>query len=162
MAAEEKQTKRLDPTDESLIRGLAALLDETGLTEIELEQQGARIRITRNVVVAAAAQVAQAAPAANSGAAPGGAEAGSNAAVSADSPGALKSPMVGTAYSAPEPGAPAFVEVGATVQKGQTVMIIEAMKTMNHIPAPKAGTVKAILVENGQPVEFGEPLMIIE
>ena len=161
MAAEEKQTKRLDPTDESLIRGLAALLDETGLTEIELEQQGSRIRITRNVVVAATAPVA---PAASATGAPAPASASENAsaAISADSPGALKSPMVGTAYRAPEPGAPNFAEVGSTVQKGQTVMIIEAMKTMNHIPAPTSGTVKAILVENGQPVEYGEPLMIIE
>lgn len=158
MAAEEKQTKRLDPTDESLIRGLAALLDETGLTEIELEQQGARIRITRNVVVAAAAPVAPAA----SAPAPASASESASAAISADSPGAVKSPMVGTAYRAPEPGAPPFAEVGATVQKGQTIMIIEAMKTMNHIPAPASGTVKAILVENGQPVEYGEPLMIIQ
>lgn len=158
VAAEEKQTKRLDPTDESLIRGLAALLDETGLTEIELEQQGARIRITRNVVVAAAAPVAPAA----SAPAPASASESASAAISADSPGAVKSPMVGTAYRAPEPGAPPFAEVGATVQKGQTIMIIEAMKTMNHIPAPASGTVKAILVENGQPVEYGEPLMIIQ
>jgi acetyl-CoA carboxylase biotin carboxyl carrier protein len=158
VAAEEKQTKRLDPTDESLIRGLATLLNETGLTEIELEQQGARIRITRNVVVAAAAPVAPAAGAP----APASASESTSTAISADSPGALKSPMVGTAYRAPEPGAPPFAEVGATVQKGQTVMIIEAMKTMNHIPAPSSGTVKAIFVENGQPVEYGEPLMIIQ
>jgi acetyl-CoA carboxylase biotin carboxyl carrier protein len=157
VAAEEKQTKRLDPTDESLIRGLAALLDETGLTEIELEQQGTRIRITRNVVVAATAPVA---PAPVIGA-PASASENTNA-IGADSPGAVKSPMVGTAYRAPEPGAPNFAEVGSTVQKGQTIMIIEAMKTMNHIPAPTSGTVKAILVENGQPVEYGEPLMIIQ
>jgi acetyl-CoA carboxylase biotin carboxyl carrier protein len=160
VAAEEKQTKRLDPTDESLIRGLAALLDETNLTEIELEQQGTRIRITRNVVVAATAPVASAALAGTP--ASGGSSENASGAISADSPGAVKSPMVGTAYRSPEPGAPAFAEVGATVQKGQTIMIIEAMKTMNHIPAPSSGTVKAILVENGQPVEYGEPLMIIQ
>jgi acetyl-CoA carboxylase biotin carboxyl carrier protein len=161
VAAEEKLTKRLDPADESLIRGLAALLNETGLTEIELEQQGTRIRITRNVVVAAAASVAPAAPATGASA-PASASENASTAISADSPGAVKSPMVGTAYRAPEPGAPAFAEVGATVQKGQTIMIIEAMKTMNHIPAPASGTVKAIFVENGQPVEYGEPLMIIQ
>jgi acetyl-CoA carboxylase biotin carboxyl carrier protein len=144
--------------DEGLIRGLAELLNDTGLSEIEIEQKGLRIRIARNITMAAA--VAAPYPAAAMPAIAAGAAA---PAPSADNhPGTLKSPMVGTAYRAPEPGAPAFVEVGATVKQGQTVLIIEAMKTMNHIPAPKAGTVKAILVENGQPVEFGEPLMIIE
>lgn len=151
MAAEDQEKKRLDPTDESLIRGLAALLNETGLTEIELEQQGVRIRLTRTVVVAASVPSAVAAAAAPV-----------IATSNADNPGAVKSPMVGTTYRAPEPGAPNFVEIGTVVKQGQTVLIIEAMKTMNHIPAPKSGTVKAVLVENGQPVEYGEPLMIIE
>ena len=140
--------------DEDTIRGLAKLLDETGLTEIEIEREGQRIRIgraARAVSVAAplpAAPVAAAAPA-----------------ISADPakhPGAVPSPMVGTAYLAPSPGAKPFVDVGQTVKTGDTMLIIEAMKTMNQIPAPRGGTVTQILVEDGQPVEFGEPLMIIE
>ena len=140
--------------DEDTIRGLAKLLDETGLTEIEIEREGQRIRIgraARAVSVAAplpAASVAAAAPA-----------------ISADPakhPGAVPSPMVGTAYLAPSPGAKPFVDVGQTVKTGDTMLIIEAMKTMNQIPAPRGGTVSQILVEDGQPVEFGEPLMIIE
>lgn len=145
--------------DESLIRGLAELLNDTGLSEIEVEQKGLRIRIARNLTVAAA--VSAPSPAVHGAAADSAAL--SAAAKDNDShPGTLKSPMVGTAYRAPEPSAPPFVEVGSTVKQGQTVLIIEAMKTMNHIPAPRPGTVKAILVENGQPVEFGEPLIIIE
>jgi acetyl-CoA carboxylase biotin carboxyl carrier protein len=142
--------------DEEVIRGLAELLNDTGLTEIEIEQKGLRIRIARNVTVAAA--VSAPSPAGIADAAPPAAPA-----KDVDShPGTLKSPMVGTVYRGPEPGAPQFVEVGSVVKQGQTVLIIEAMKTMNHIPAPRPGTVKAILVENEQPVEYGEPLMIIE
>jgi acetyl-CoA carboxylase biotin carboxyl carrier protein len=142
--------------DEGLIRGLAELLNETGLSEIEIEQKGLRIRIARNLTVAAVAAPPIAAPSvAPAAAAPSPRDADEH-------PGTLKSPMVGTAYRAPEPGAPAFVEVGSAVKQGDTVLIIEAMKTMNHIPAPRSGTVKAVLVENGQPVEFGEPLLIIE
>jgi len=147
--------------DEEAIRGLAELLNDTGLSEIEVEQKGLRIRVARNfsATVSApgpvtAATAAETAPAQKPAADPD--------ADLATHPGAVTSPMVGTAYRAPEPGAAPFVEVGATVERGQTLMIVEAMKTMNHIPAPRAGTVTAILVENGQPVEYGEPLMIIE
>jgi acetyl-CoA carboxylase biotin carboxyl carrier protein len=145
-----------------LIRELAGLLDETGLTEIEIEQAGLRIRVARQAALAAAI----AAPGAPAPAA-AGQQAVPPAAVTAPKdpdkhPGAVKSPMVGTAYRAPEPGAAAFVEVGTAVKQGQTLLIVEAMKTMNQIPAPRAGIVTAIFVENGQPVEYGEPLMIIE
>jgi acetyl-CoA carboxylase biotin carboxyl carrier protein len=148
--------KKNELVDEGLIRSLAALLNETGLSEIEIEQKGLRVRIARNLTIAAVAPALGSAglTAAPSVIAP---------ARDADThPGTLKSPMVGTAYRAAEPGAPAFVEVGAVVKQGETVLIIEAMKTMNHIPAPRAGTVTAVLVENGQPVEYGEPLLIIE
>jgi acetyl-CoA carboxylase biotin carboxyl carrier protein len=144
--------------DEGLIRGLANLLNDTGLTEIEIEQKGLRVRVARTLTVAAAAPMLAAAPAASAAAAVMPATA-----KDADShPGTVRSPMVGTAYRAPEPGAPTFVEVGSVVKQGQTLLIVEAMKTMNHIPAPRAGTVKSIFIENGQPVEYGEPLMIIE
>ena len=144
--------KKQEVVDEGLIRGLAALLDETGLSEIEIEQKGLRVRIARNLTIAAA--VAPSLAAAPAAIVPGR---------DADThPGTLKSPMVGTAYRAAEPGAAPFVEVGSVVKQGQTVLIIEAMKTMNHIPAPRAGTVTAVFVENGQPVEYGEPLLIIE
>ncbi len=147
------------------IRQLAQVLNDTGLSEIEIERAGLRIRVVRNVTVSAAPQMiaAQAAPA--TAAAPVDAALQSAPVTTSDlanHPGAVKSPMVGTAYRAPEPGASPFVEVGATVTQGQTVLIIEAMKTMNHIPAPVSGTVTSILIENGQPVEFGEPLMVIE
>jgi acetyl-CoA carboxylase biotin carboxyl carrier protein len=145
--------------DEEVIRGLAELLNDTGLTEIEIEQKGLRIRIARNVTVAAAVSAPSPAGTTAASAAPPAAAPTKDA----DShPGTLKSPMVGTVYRGAEPGAPQFVEVGSVVKQGQTVLIIEAMKTMNHIPAPRPGTVKAILVENEQPVEYGEPLMIIE
>jgi acetyl-CoA carboxylase biotin carboxyl carrier protein len=146
--------------DAELIRELAALLDETSLTEIELERAGLRIRVARNVTVAAA--LPSALPQAAAGVpvvAAATAAAGSDM---SKHPGVVPSPMVGTAYWAPEPGAKPFVEVGAKVSIGQTLMIIEAMKTMNQIPSPRAGTVTQILVEDGQPVEFGEPLVIIE
>ncbi len=156
VTVEGNEKKKLDSVDESLIRGLANLLNETGLTEIELEQKGLRVRVARTISIAAAAPMmapGAAAPAAVS----------ASAAKDADShPGTVRSPMVGTAYRAPEPGAPSFVEIGSVVKQGQTLLIVEAMKTMNHIPAPRPGTVKAIFIENGQPVEYGEPLMIIE
>lgn len=157
MTAEMSGKNKHELVDEGLIRGLADLLNDTGLSEIEIEQKGLRIRIARNITMApaiAAPYPAAAMPAVTAGPA---------IAPTADThPGTLKSPMVGTAYRAPEPGAANFVEIGSAVKQGQTVLIIEAMKTMNHIPAQKAGTVKAIFVENGQPVEFGEPLLIIE
>lgn len=146
--------------EQQLIRDLAALLNETGLSEIEIERSGLKVRVARAVQLAAAAPAAVAAAPVAAAAAPASpAEAGAD---SANHPGAVKSPMVGTVYLAPEPGAAAFVDVGSAVSEGQTLMIIEAMKTMNHIPAPRSGTVKQILVENGQPIEFGEPLLIIE
>ena len=140
--------------DEALVRKLAALLKDTGLSEIEFESEGKRIRVNtgHGAPVVHTVPVAAAAPAA-APAAP----------AKADGPpaGALTSPMVGTAYLAAEPGAAPFVKAGDRVNKGQTVLIIEAMKVMNPIPAPHAGTVTQILVQDGQPVEFGEPLMVI-
>lgn len=143
--------------DQDLIRQLAALLKETDLSEIEIETGSLKLRVARqvgqvSVPVAAAPAPAPAAAAAPAPSAPG----------DASHPGALLSPMVGTAYLAAEPGAAPFVTVGSKVSVGQTVLIIEAMKTMNHIPATKAGTVVAILVEDGQPIEFGEPLIVVE
>ena len=142
--------------DHELIRELARLLDETGLTEIEIEHAGLRVRVGR---AAAAAPVAVALPATPQG---GTVTTGPAAADPATHPGVVTSPMVGTAYVGPEPGAPPFVDVGSKVLVGETLMIIEAMKTMNQIPAPRSGTVIEILIEDGQPVEFGEPLIIIE
>ena len=138
--------------DEALVRKLAALLKDTGLAEIEFESEGKRIRVNTGH----GAPVAQAAPVA--------APVVPAAAAKPDGPpaGALTSPMVGTAYLSPEPGAAAFVKAGDRVNKGQTVLIIEAMKVMNPIQAPVAGTVKDILIVDGQPVEFGEALMIIQ
>lgn len=141
--------------EQQLIRELADLLNETGLSEIEIEKSGLKIRVARTIAIQSA--VAAAAPIA-----PAAAEAKPAAVDPAKHPGVVKSPMVGTAYRAPEPGAATFIEVGATVNQGDTLLIIEAMKTMNQIPAPHSGKVKAILFENGQPVEFGEPLVIIE
>jgi acetyl-CoA carboxylase biotin carboxyl carrier protein len=144
--------------DRDLIRDLASLLEETGLTEIEIEQAGLRVRVGRATAVAAhVAPVA--APAA---ATPAATPAPAVPTDLAKHPGAVTSPMVGTAYLAPEPGAAPFVDIGSKVVAGDTLMIIEAMKTMNQIPAPRSGTVTAVLIENGQPVEFGEPLIIIE
>ena len=141
--------------DEALIRKLAKLLKETGLTEIEFETDDARIRVNAgsSAPIIAATPVAAAAPAAAAALSPAGAD--------APAAGSVSSPMVGTAYLAPEPNAAAFVKVGDRVAKGQTILIIEAMKVMNPIPAPHAGTVTQILVQDGQPVEFGEPLMVI-
>jgi acetyl-CoA carboxylase biotin carboxyl carrier protein len=152
-----KDAKGKEGADQALIRDLAELLKETGLSEIEIEREGMRVRVARQV--AAAATLYAGAPAA-AGAAP--AAPAADHADPTKHPGAVPSPMVGTAYLAPEPDAQPFVQVGTRVTQGKTLMIIEAMKTMNHIPAPKAGVVVAILVGNGQPVEFGEPLAIIE
>src|SRR5436190_7991284 len=154
-----KDAKGKESSDQALIRDLAELLEETGLSEIEIEREGMRVRVARQVSVAAPVY-AGAAPSANAMAA--AAPAAAAVADPGKHPGAVPSPMVGTAYLAAEPGAAPFVEIGARVAQGQTILIIEAMKTMNHIPAPKAGVVTAILVGNGQPVEFGEPLAIIE
>ena len=158
-----KDPQQEGSVEQKLIRELAALLDETGLSEIEIEKSGLKVRVARTLrtVEAAVAARHDAALAPSAGpAAPAPATAAP--ADLSKHPGAVKSPMVGTAYRAPEPGAPPFIEVGARVAQGDTLAIIEAMKTMNQIPAPKAGTVAAILFENGQPVEYGEPLVIIE
>jgi acetyl-CoA carboxylase biotin carboxyl carrier protein len=148
--------------DTEFIRKLAQLLQETGLGEIELADGDKRIRVARPAVTVAAAPVAApvaVAPAATAAGAPGAAGANGDL---GKHPGAVKSPMVGTAYLAPEPGKPHFVVVGDKVTAGQTLLIIEAMKTFNPIKAPKAGTVTQILIDNARPVEFGEPLMIVE
>jgi len=147
--------------DQSLIKDLAKLLTETDLSEIEVEQDDLRIRLSRNSSVqhVQVQAPAAAAPAAPPVAAP---TADSASATPAKAAGNVPSPMVGTAYHSPAPDADPFVKVGDSVKAGDTVMIIEAMKTMNQIPAPHAGTVKAILVDDAQPVEFGEQLLLIE
>ncbi len=142
-------------TEQQMIRELADLLNETGLSEIEIEKSGLKIRVARTLNIQSTVAAAPAAAA-------GGQPAKPAASDPAKHPGVVKSPMVGTAYRSPEPGAPAFIEVGARVSQGDTLLIIEAMKTMNQIPAPHSGKVTTILIENGQPVEFGEPLVIIE
>jgi len=155
----DKSSANFKSDDSALIRELALLLDETSLTEIEIERAGMRVRVARNISVTAAMPANyQPAPIATTAASV------TPAAIAdlAKHPGAVPSPMVGTAYWAPEPGAKPFIEVGTKVSAGQTLLIIEAMKTMNQIPSPRAGTVTQILVEDGQPVEFGEPLVIIE
>src|SRR5580704_1846026 len=144
--------------DHDTIRELAKLLDETGLTEIEFERDGVSVRVARNLGAPAtrsrSAEITVATPSATTPAAV--------AADPAQHPGVIVSPMVGTAYRGSAPGARPFVEVGAQIRAGDPVIIIEAMKTMNQIPAPRAGTVVQILVEDGQPVEYGQPLMIVE
>jgi acetyl-CoA carboxylase biotin carboxyl carrier protein len=158
---DDKAAAKFATIDGALIRELALLLDETSLTEIEIERAGLRVRVARNVSIAASVPVAASVAAAPS-AAPGLATAAAATADFSKHPGAVPSPMVGTAYWASEPGAKPFIEVGSKVSIGQTLLIIEAMKTMNQIPSPRAGTVTQILIEDGQPVEFGEPLVIIE
>jgi acetyl-CoA carboxylase biotin carboxyl carrier protein len=147
--------------DPAAIRELAKILRETDLTEIELVENDSRIRVARKIQVQAVAQVA-AAPAAMAAApaAPVAAVAAPEA--EGPHPGTVTSPMVGVAYLAPEPGAAPFITLGARVAQGQTVLLIEAMKTFNQIRAPKAGTVTRILIESGSPVEYGEPLLVIE
>jgi len=143
------------PIDSESVRALATLLDETNLTEIEYSVGDTRIRVVRNIQAVAF----QPAPAAYAPAAAPQAVAAAN---EADHPGAVTSPMVGVAYLAPEPGAAKFINPGDVVAEGQTVMLIEAMKTFNPIRAPRGGKVTRMLVSDGQPVEFGEPLLIIE
>ncbi len=165
-----KAKKPKSGVDADLVRELAKVLDDTGLTEIEVEYGELRLRLARTLVMAqqppahthvvhsapAPAPAALPAPAAPPPAAP------APAADAASHPGAVPSPMVGTAYLSPEPGAPMFIKVGDTVSAGQTLMVVEAMKTFNPIPAPRAGKITAILVSDAQPVEFGEPLVILE
>jgi len=152
-----KSPPKSPPVDHEAIRELARLLDETGLTEIAVEQDGVSIRVARNSAGSAARtrHAETTAPLTSAAPAP-------SAADPARHPGLVASPMVGTAYRGPAPGARPFVEVGGQIKAGETLLIIEAMKTMNQIPAPRGGTVIQILVEDGQPVEYGEPLMIIE
>jgi acetyl-CoA carboxylase biotin carboxyl carrier protein len=148
--------------DKDLIRDLAALLRETELSEIEIEQEGFRVRVARGGV--AAFPTTQAEPL-RAPTLPGGEESSVREPTIADParhPGCVPSPMVGTAYRAPEPTAKPFVEVGDSVEAGQTILIVEAMKHMNEVATPHAGKVTQILVEDGQPVEYGQPLMIIE
>ena len=148
-----------DPMELELVRRLADLLAETGLTEIEVEQDGLRIRVARGAAPATSVQ-AFAYPAAP---APGATPATPPASVAEAPRGdVVKSPMVGTCYLQANPGAAPFIQVGAQVEQGQTLMIVEAMKTMNPIPSPRAGRVVEILVDDGQPVEFGEPLVVLE
>jgi acetyl-CoA carboxylase biotin carboxyl carrier protein len=158
MASQPDDTKaaKFKSDDSQLIRELALLLDETSLTEIEIERAGLRVRVARNISIAASMPGSYQPSA--------GAPAAAPVAVAdiAKHPGVVPSPMVGTAYWASEPGAKPFIEIGSKVTVGQTLLIIEAMKTMNQIPSTRAGTVTQILVEDGQPVEFGEPLVIIE
>ena len=143
--------------DEDLVRRLSELLAETGLSEIEYEAEGQRIRVARNT---GGAPVIAAAPPIPAETSPAPAAAGAEPDAALNN--AVLSPMVGTAYVASEPSAPPFVSVGDTITEGQTLLIIEAMKVMNQIPSPRSGRVTRIMVEDGQPVEFGEPLMIIE
>ncbi len=151
--------KRKIEVDHNLVRELSKLLEENHLTEIEVQRGDQRVRVSRGgggggYVAAPVAHAPAPAAAAHASA--------TKPADAAKHPGAVTSPMVGTAYCAPEPGAKPFVEVGTKVSAGQTIMIIEAMKTMNAIPAPRAGTVTQVIVEDGQPVEFGEALVVIE
>jgi acetyl-CoA carboxylase biotin carboxyl carrier protein len=142
------------------VRQLAKLLDETGLTEIEYATGAFRVRVSRQQTVVH--EAVPPAPAAAAAPAPVAAPALAEKAYDGSHPGAVKSPMVGTGYLAPEPGAPAFVAVGDRVKEGQTLMLVEAMKTFNEIKSPRAGTVRRILIENQQPVEYGDVLMIID
>ena len=158
MAPKDKSTADAKSAiDKELIRELAKLLDETGLTEIEIERAGLRVRVGRSGgVTHVTTHGGSAVPP------PATAAAAVAPADPAKHPGAVTSPMVGTAYRGASPGAAPFVDLGSKVVVGETLLIIEAMKTMNQIPAPRSGTVTQILIEDGQPVEFGEPLVIIE
>jgi acetyl-CoA carboxylase biotin carboxyl carrier protein len=155
------------PFDRELIRDLARLVAETDLSEIELSHGDLKIRVARQLQ-AVSQQVLVGAPPAAVAYAPPAPTAAASAPIpatpvdAAAHPGVVKSPMVGTAYRSPEPGAKPFVEVGDRVRDGQTIAIVEAMKTMNQIPAPRAGTITAILIEDGQAVEYGSPLVVIE
>jgi acetyl-CoA carboxylase biotin carboxyl carrier protein len=152
--------------DTRLVRKLADILADTGLTEIEVEQGDLKIRVAREITVAPQqmtyAAPAMAAPQAPAAVAPAASAASAPAEAAPQRGEIVKSPMVGTVYLQPQPGSPSFIKVGDTVSAGQTLLIVEAMKTMNPIPAPAAGVVLQILVEDGQPVEFGEPLVIVE
>ena len=163
-------SKAASTVDQDLIKSIAELVNQQNLAEIEIESEGFRVRVTRSYANGPAAPMPVYAAAPHAYAPPPAAPAGSAAPAAAptaaedlaSNPGTLTSPMVGTAYRSPEPNAAPFVEVGAKVSEGQTVLIIEAMKTMNQIPAHRSGTVTRILVDDSQPVEYGEPLLVIE
>jgi len=161
-----KGPKTAGTGDTALVKALADILDEAGLAELEYETADLSVRLSRvagaSTPVPAVAPVAAPAAAAPAAAPAAAAPAAAPAADPASHPGAVTSPMVGTAYVAPEPDAPAFVSIGDTVKKGQTILIVEAMKVMNPITAPVDGKVTQIMVQNGQPVEFGEVLVVIE
>ena len=161
-----------EPADQALIEAIAKLLNEQNLAEIEIEREDLRVRVTRSyansavqqVMVPAVAPAPVAAVATPSSTAPAASAVGKAAPADdlASNPGTLTSPMVGTAYLSPEPSKPAFVSVGSKVSEGQTILIIEAMKTMNQIPAHKSGTISRILVTDASPVEYGQPLAVID
>lgn len=164
-------TKASSNSDQDLIEAIAKLLNEQNLAEIEIEREDLRVRVTRSYASQAVQQVsvpayapapAPAAALAPSASAVAAAAAAATADDLASNPGTLTSPMVGTAYLSPEPGKPAFAPVGTKVSEGQTVLIIEAMKTMNQIPAHRSGTISRILVDDSTPVEYGQPLVVIE
>lgn len=167
-------SKKTHDSDVAFIQALAELLQSNELTEIEVmreygEDDSLNVRVSRQKEVVAAVAAPAAAPVAAApaaapvaAAAPAAAPAAASNDDPANHPGAVTSPMVGTVYLQPEPGAPSFISVGATVSEGDTLLIVEAMKTMNHIPAPKSGTVKRILVEDGATIEYGAPLVILE
>jgi acetyl-CoA carboxylase biotin carboxyl carrier protein len=148
------------PSELDLVRSLAGILNETGLTEIQLNKDGVKIRVSKSVTVAASVAPSVSTPISTAAAAVAVSDA--NAAPDNDHAGTVKSPMVGTVYLAPAPASPNFVEAGQEVKQGQTLLIIEAMKTMNQIPAPRSGKVTRILVASGDPVEYGSPLAVIE
>ncbi len=160
MASASKSTSSKSET--KLVKELADILDATGLAEIEYETEAVSIRLSRVTGAMPVAAVAPAAPAPVAAPAVAAEAPAAAPANPASHPGAVTSPMVGTVYSSPEPDAPAFISEGDTVKAGQTLFIVEAMKVMNPITAPKAGTITNILVQNAQPVEFGEALVIIE
>ena len=163
-------TKASSTADQDLIKAIAKLLNEQNLAEIEIEREDLRVRVTRSYASSAVQQVqvpayAPAPAPAPASIVPAGAAAAAAAPAVEDlssNPGTLTSPMVGTAYLSPEPGKPTFVSVGTRVSEGQTILIVEAMKTMNQIPAHRSGTVTRILVEDATPVEYGQPLVVIE
>ena len=160
--AKSSPAKPGDP-DLELIASLAAILNQTGLSEIELDRKGTKFRVAKQTTAVTHVASPAPAPVMHAHAAPvHEAPAAAPAKAGGDHPGTVKSPMVGTVYMAPSPGAANFIEIGASVKEGQTLLIIEAMKTMNQIHAPRAGKITAIYVENGHPVEYGEPLVAIE
>jgi acetyl-CoA carboxylase biotin carboxyl carrier protein len=155
-------TTKKNGVDQQLVRDLAGILNDTNLTEIEVELDDLKIRVSRQAQTVHAVAAPQPVYAPSPAAAPQPATVSASAAPSDLSKNAVPSPMVGTAYLSPSPDAKPFIEIGQAVKEGQTLLIIEAMKTMNQIPSPRSGTVKAVLIEDAQPVEYGMPLVVIE